>query len=543
MSVKVTRHESKEQSETVKKFKQNPVMFVGTALILAIIIVAFVFWGANGWIFARAGVLSDEELTFGTWNGTAITLSPGTFFSEQRRLMLEMQQGQGQQKNDRTATEDAFKSAVSRMATMEAMKKARYEPSRTLIDRNVAKNQRYMENGKFSVLLFRKDSPAVRMVLRKAAHDALMVVRYFYDTAGRVIVPAGLENSANPEAAADKSRYDLSVLTSSKEAEFIGNMAKKQRMWRMAVFPYSRFPDNDVKRFAGEHADLFKNVHLSQITLAYSADETEAKKIADSISGGTTTFEDAAKSHSLDSYKDSGGDAGARLSYELNGLIAQEADRTMLASLAKDKVSAPIKLSGGGWGIFRAQDEPRNANLEDPSILSKVRAYMDESERGTIEDWLIGEATMFASDVAKGDWHTIAGARNIEIHDFGPLPLNYGDSTLFRRTRGYGGDIPQLIDAGTSEIFWKNAFGTPVDSPSAPFVISPSRKEIVVLLTVKELDDDEAAANSKKLFETSFIENEIITSVDATFMQSAKLVNNFDERYLRLFSQNNLAFQ
>ncbi|MDR2510526.1 MAG: SurA N-terminal domain-containing protein [Spirochaetaceae bacterium] len=520
-----TKHD--EQSETARKFKQHPVTYVGTVIVLVVVVVAFVFWGANGWIFGERGVLSDDELTFATYDGIPVTLSPGSFFANQRKFLLEQQR---QIRNDRYATEQAFKTAVIRTAVLKMMKDVKYRPPKSLVDRKVAELERYQENGKFSILRFRAESPSARLEIQKNIEEAFIAMRYYSDVATRIIqIDSGGEGGG--------SEYDYTVLTSSKEADFIGSLAAKQRSFKVAAFPFSIFPDNEVFLYASKNNELFKEAKLSQITLGPSKDNKEALKVLESINKGTTTFEDAAKAYSTDEFKDSGGETGSRMAYELKTLIPDEAERLSVINLEQGGVSAPVKVPSG-WAIFRANAAAVSPNLNDKTVIDKVREYMNNSERGIIEDWLVNRAAIFAKDAENGHWDDAVLAHNVDSKNFGPLPLNYGDLTLFARLRDFS-DASAVSGAADSENFWKTAFSTPVGTPCAPFVIDAARNEVVVLLPVEEIDDnEEAVKNTTNLYKTTFIETEILRAVDDTIMNSPKLVNNFENRYSEIFASS-----
>ncbi|MDR2467965.1 MAG: peptidylprolyl isomerase [Spirochaetaceae bacterium] len=512
-------HDDQKESEIARKFKRNPALFTGTVLILILVIISFVFWGAGDWILPKRGVLSNDELTFGYYDKIPIEFTPGSFFAEQRRYNLEQMR---QYRNERYATEQAFNLSVVRAAILETMKKAPYEPPKSLVDRKVAELPRYQENGVFSLLRYRADSTAQRRTIYNQVRDSVIIGRYYDDVSRRDIKSDG--DSAT-------SKYSWTLLNAPQEADFIGSMAKIQRKFKIALFPYSLYPNSEASAWAEENAGLFKNTHLSQITLGAAKDATEAQKVLDSIKNGTTTFEDAAKTYSEDSYKQAGGDAGTRMAWELAALIPDETERSAVVDLAAGELSSPVKLADG-WGIFRAESAAEAANTDDEAVLTKIRNYMTESEPGIIEDWLIERASSFGKDVEGGSWDIAIFAYNVESKDFGPIPLNYGNNTLFSRIS----EPAPLDSAATSENFWKRAFSTPVGKPTEPFVISSGQQTVVVILPVEEITDEEAAKNTINLYKTSFIENEIMRSVDDAFLNSPKLKNNFEPRYATLFS-------
>ncbi|MDR2481900.1 MAG: peptidylprolyl isomerase [Spirochaetaceae bacterium] len=509
----------KEQSEISKKFKQNPAVFIGTLFVLIVVIISFVFWGASGWILPNADSLNNNLRAFGYYDKIPVELTRGSFFADVRENFIrqiqqyQMPQDPGQKyESEKYATHEAFKAAVMRTAILEIMKKAHYEPPKTVVDKKVSSDPRFQKDGKFSLSVYREYDATERISIRKNVHDSIIADKYYSDLTKKT--PAF-----------------------SKEANFIGDMAKIQRKFKLAVFPYSMFPKSELVSFVKKNQDLFKNTHLSQITLKSAKSDADAKKVLESIKTGKTTFEDAAKAYSEDNYKQAGGDAGIRTGYELIPLIADDADRAAVINLAAGQLSDLIKVPSG-WAIFRAESAATEADISDAGVLDKIRSYMLRSERGIVEDWLIIQAVSFAQTAENGDWATAVIANNIDSYEFGPLPLNYGDSTLFTRAQDFANEVPALEMAGTSENFWRTAFSTPVNKPSAPFVIDSRQQSVVVLMAVEENINEDAAFRSADYYKTTFTENSIEKNISDSILNSSKFQDEFEQKYNALFPRN-----
>jgi len=508
---------SDKDSELMKKFHQSPLLFMGTVLVLVLVIVTFVFWGAGDWILPNRGVPSETQLTFGVYNGKPIEYKPGTYFAKLREEYLQYYSNQNLRGGyfDRMATQYAFQNAVIRMAILEAMSKANYAPPQDIIDQKIAALPRYQENGAFSITKFQQDDESTHLDLAKQIHDDYITERYYDDVEGST------DASGN---------FKPAILISPKEEELIANMAKVQRSFKIAVFPYDSYPDSEVDSFVEKNPVLFKKVYLSQITITSS--EADAKNILSSIEKGTTNFEEAAKSQSKDQYADAGGDTGERFSFELENLIPDEKDRQAVVELAAGSLSPVIKTTTG-WTIFRAEKAPAAADLKDKADLSKIRAYITSSQRGTVEDYLTGVAKKFSADAKTYGFDYAAAKDSVKTESFGPLPLNYGDSPNFETLNSF--KVSALSGASENKDFWQVAFSTPLKECSDPIVLN----DLVVIYPESEIEDDAAAAESaQKYFDTKFTQTELETALQDSILKSEKFQNHFDSRYQTLFGKN-----
>jgi hypothetical protein len=521
--LKKDEHDEK-QSELMRRFRQQPFIFTGTVVVLVLVVVSFVFWGAGDWILPNRSVLSNDQLTFGYWDDVPVELTPGSFFAQIRQSYIDFYRGNygwSGESADMQATRQAFDLAIVRTAILDAAKKARYAPPRTLVDKKVSELPKYQENGVFSVLRYRQETAAQHIKTVQEVRDDMIVERYQDDVMGKT-------------SDDDEAKFTPVLKIASKEADFFAGMAAPQRSFSMAIFPYSSFPDSEIVVYVDKNPEPFKNTHLSQITV--TASENDAKQVLTSIQNGTTSFEDAAIAQSKDTFATNGGDAGERMVYELDALIPAEADRTTVINLPAGSLSQVVK-TGAGWTIFRAESATTTADTSNQAILNKIRGHLSETERGVIEDWLIARAGDFTKTAETGDFTEVAGQYDAQTADFGPVSLNYGDSSLFTTlSSSTSTSNNELRAAGTSENFWKTAFSTAVGRISAPFVIDASLNSVVVLEPVSEsADDEEAAAGARTAFSDTFVNNDIESSVQNAILNSDKFRNDFTARYYTVF--------
>ena len=495
-------------SEWVHRLKNNPVLFIGTIIVLIIVIIAFVLVPA---IVPEYGAASGVDLTFGSYDQTPITYVPGNYFARRYAEMTQYWQQVLEPYQfmlyGRWMWQAAFESAAVHAAVLREMELSGYRVPPELVDRKVAMMPEFQENGRFSVALYQRLSSNERLSLWRQQQDVLTEERFHSDISG--------------------------LLKSSGEVSFIGGMASPQRRFEMVSFSVDAYPDSELVRYAAEHADLFRAVHLSKITI--NSSEREARQILDSIRDGTTTFEDAAKTQSQDEYADRNGDMGIKLAHELSREIPLETDREQIIALATGEYSGIIK-SGSGWAFFRAEEAVQPADTADAATLQKVRSYVQTFERGRMEDWAIAQARDFITLADASGFDRAVSQKELEKRSFGPLPLNYGAVDLFASLSSFS--VPELYNpygadsADTNENFWKTAFGATVNALSEPFVQGGN---VLVLFPVEEMAADESsvAAIASTYESETWSGNMTDQSIHAYFLASKKMNNQFDVTYAR----------
>jgi hypothetical protein len=493
----------KHQTELARRFKSNPLVFVGTFIVLVIVIVAFVLVPA---IVPSAGGLSTD-LVFGYYDKVPINYVPGNYFAEYRDMLARYRQNTMNSENYSYANyqiwREAFEAAVIHTAMLQEMKKAGYTAPEKVVDRNVAKLPQFQENGRFSPTLYRQMDDNRRLSLWRQIQE---------------------------ETSKDHFRSDIAgLLAPAAEGEFIGKMASVQRSFDMAVFSVDAYPESEYEAYIQEHPDLFRSVHLSMITV--NSNEREARQILNTIKNGETTFEDAARSHSKDSYADRGGDMGIKMIHELSMDIPDEATREQVIALARDEYSDIIKTDSS-WSFFHVNDVIQEAEPSDPAVMEKVRSYVRNYERGRMEDWAIAQADSFIALANEIGFEEALTAQEVQKRSFGPIPLNYGSIELFTSITSQS--VTELASAASDENFWKVAFSTPVESPSQPVV---QRNNVLVLWVTEETELEAEALESIVSVYGSWLDYVSESSLQQHFMNSPKLEDNFLDIYFRYFME------
>ncbi len=509
--------ESKEMKQISRKdaapkassSKRSPFVIIGTIIILVIVVIAFVFVPV---IEAAVASSSEPSFTFGSYDGEDITLAYGNYFAEQ--VSAIQQSVPSDQMNNIFAGlqiyRQAFDNTVIHTAKMKEMKKAGFIIPNNVVDKQVIALPIYQEDGVFSSALYNAVPSDRRMAIWNSIKDQMISGTY--------------------------DQFMGNLLVSSQELEFINTMNSAVRTFEMASMPLSAYPDTEVRAFAESNPDLFKQIHLSVITV--SSGEREANNLLASIKNGSSSFEDTARNSSTGSYAETGGDMGLKIAYELNAEIPEEG-RQIVFSLASGELSPVIKVPNG-WAFYRMEETAQNIDLFNIANLEKVRTYIRGYERGRMENWLIERAGAFITAANTDGFSAAASAfayEGFKTNTFGPLPLNYGDSDIFTKVTSSGAS--ELASAASDINFWTHAFKTPVNTVSEPIIVGDN---VIILYPTSEAAGTETSETGETGGTSSFLDMYypywMSVCVNQNFanqiLQSDALVDNFTNTYLGL---------
>ncbi|GMO24570.1 MAG: hypothetical protein Ta2B_04000 [Termitinemataceae bacterium] len=504
--------EKSSKDEFSKRFKNKPGIFIGTVIVLVLVIVSFVLVPAI--VPDSRGGLSAEQMAFGYWDGKPIAYTGGSYLLKVReRIIRQAQYNAMYQNNARMPQEQevlyqAFNATVVRMAALETMRRANYVPPDSFVNKSVAQLPDFQENGRFSTLRYEQYPVGERLSLWNETKDDLIAERFREDI--------------------------MDIAVSSKEAVLIGNMSKNQRKFMFASIPFDTYPDNEVVAYVQKNVELFKVLHLSQITIK---DEVDAKKVHENIKNGSADFAETAESQSIDNYKSKSGDAGVRNAFEFDNVIKSEENRAKLSSLKKGDISDVFEAYSG-WVFFRAEEDPKDAATDDVALLNKTRSYMLSDERGLVEEYFISRAKELNNRAKDSSFESAAAVLDIKVDEFGPLPINYGDIGLFNTLAA--SNISTLSgDASRNANFWKTAFSTAVGTPSEPIVLSGMYGDfIAVIYPTEAITEDTDALEGVKTTYISYWAQELTAgSAEKSIFNSPKFENNFFATFSRLRSQ------
>jgi hypothetical protein len=507
-----------------KKFKQNPGLYIGSVVILVLVIVTFL----GGDLLSGGGFGGGRrDYTFGYYDNIAISWVPGNIFAQHIENIAGNFRAQGGNPDDPWIMpqiwELAFQRTVIDTAVLQIMKKSNYIIPEQTIDMNVFQSFHFQENGRFSEALYNQMSDSFYRNLRRRIEEDL-IKTMFFNSVSSLLIPAS-------------------------EAEFIANMASTVRRFELVLFNVDDYPASEFLAFAEENSELFSSIHLSKITIS---NEREANRILESIRDGTNLFEDVARSHFHDGFADRGGDIGSRLFFELDQEIPSLFDRQAVAGLARGELSHVINV-GNGFAFFRVEEELTPPNFEDVNTMDRVRSYVRNFQRGRMEDWAVARAEEFINEVKNSDFDSAVRMKSLVKQSLGPLPINFGrQDNMFRGRQDdmfsggldifptlesfflQGIDSHDLRSLSSNENFWRIAFSTEIGTPSEPVV---QGRNVLVFLPVEETAaDEEVIDNIKSIYLAYWLLNAAEQSLQSYFLEHPKMRNNFDEVYRSIFS-------
>jgi len=506
----VIKEKDSGESEISRKFKQNPGVYIGSVIVLVLVVVTFV--GGDFLSGGRRYVRKSNDLTFGYYDKVPITWVPGNILSQYYETTFNNFRAQGYDPNDRWVNYYVWKQAYDRSvihtAIINMMKKSGYTVSEKAVNKVVLQLAQFQDNGRFSLVLYNRMSESSRTALwHKTQEDIAMNV--FFSDYFKLLVP-------------------------ESESEFVANMSSPVRSFDFVSFNVDDYPDSEYLSYARENPNLFDSIQLSKITI--SSSEREAKKILASIKDGTATFEDAAKAQSKDSYADRGGDMGVKFCYEIDNEISKPEDREAIYSLGRGELSGVISTNDS-WVLFRAESELTKADFDDYSVMEKVRSYVKSYERGRMEDWAVGKANEFISESKEAGFANAARWKNLSRKNFGPLPLNYGGVDLFTTLESFtesGLNADDLKALSQNEIFWKRTFTTPVNTPCDPLV---QGSNVFVFLPTEETTAEESSIDEiASIYKNHFIQYTADQSLLKYFINNGKLTDHFDDIYFNVLN-------
>jgi len=505
MASKEKKVHEEHDSEMLHRFKSHPFLFIGTFIVLVIIIVAFVLVPA---IVPEYGRRANLDLTFGYYDKVPITYVPGNYFAQYYDMVARYRQNQDSDNYGYMGYQiwrEAYDAAALHTAILQEMKNAGYTAPVKKVDRDVAALPQFQENGRFSSTLYNRMDNNSRLSLWRQVQEEITEKHFRSDVTG--------------------------LLKPSAEAEFIGRMENPQRNFNMTVFDVDAYPDEEYEAYAREHSELFRNVRLSMVTLGSS--EREARRVLDSIKNGETTFEDAARAHSTDVYADRGGDMGMKMFHELSVDIPEEETRDIVISLATGDYSNVIKTTAG-WFFFRCEEAAQEADLSDPAVMEKVKSYLRNFERGRMENWAIAKAESFIALVNERGFNEALSLQGLQNRNFGPVPVNFGNVELFTTLPVQS--VEGLSGTAENENFWKAAFSTPVGKPSQ-WIVQGSN--VLVLFPVEEIEAEaERQETVVSNFSAYWLDYMIGQSMQQFFLNSPKMEDKFMDVYFRYFVGN-----
>ena len=448
---------------------------IGGIIVLILAVVAFVVSPILGDSIGRQG---GKTVVLGKWKGITIDNGSDSPFVEQYRYLRQYADRQNMIPKDGQAAEYfehqllylSFRLGVIQAALEEEVKNAGYTVPLFKVNKELV-NYYLDENGSYSDLKYSQTSEPQRNAYRKSVEKYLTGNRYIEDIFGNG-TSYGLKNS-------------------SKESAFVVDMAKKERSFKYVSFNFGMYPTSELKKFGEEHADLFTKYNFSLLT--YPTEE-EAKKMLASIKNEEVKFDDAVILNTSKTLTDEAGKLIADYRTDINKYFPDNEHLKQIIELKPEEISSVVKVNNGMFGIVRCDAEPVKPDFSSETLLENIRTYMNRTERGTIEDYLIASAQRFA-EKAKSDGFEKAAEEfketELSIETTNSFGLNYGNSAFLQ-------PLPSqavFASLAQNENFFKTAFTLKTGEISEPILIGSGA---IVLTLNEEKEVDQYTLDSTK---------------------------------------------
>ena len=491
---------------------KNPFIYVGTIILLAITIVAFVFLPSVGGGLSSSG----QAPSFGSWGGKPITYTAGSYFATQVAQINDYlkQQGLSDQNFQLYAFQVwrmAFQSTAIRTALITTVGKSGFRLTDKGLDEAVAKNDAYLVDGVFSAEKYNKTAMSMKMSIRNSTKEDLVVRRYYEDI--------------------------YAIPPSTAELDFVASMAKPQRAMSYIAIPLASYPKAEVVAWGKANADLFRSLGVSRISVTSS--ESDAKKIRQQIVDNKLSFEDAAKSHSKDSYADKGGDAGTIFYHTFAEGFLKQDDAAKAAALAKGELSAVYKIAEGTWAFFKINTPLTAPDFSVDSTISEARAYLEQKEKGTLEGWALAQANKLVTSTELSSFQQTAKAAGFKPQEAGPFIINTGNPTFY----AYNQQIPllntpkpskdpSLTSIESDAAFMSELFSVAKGKVGKPLVVGDT---VIAFGVTADKDGADAETAIVKFAYPYFQQQALDSGMRDSFLKSKQFKDNFSTTFFKIF--------
>lgn len=498
-----SNNDSKKLAPKTSSWTSRPALYVFSVIILVIIVVSFIGGPLMGQ-FASPG----EYPVFGSYRGEPIELAPGSFFRQ--ALQDADQQLAGESGGDRQSLQyqyqvyrQAFERTILHMAVMAEAERGGMQVSGDRVTERIATLPRFQENGEFSSAAYEQTPQTEIMSLRDTTEEQILYDEFLRDVLQGFVY-------------------------SSEEARFFADQGRVERRFELARFDFDEFPAENVRSFAQENDDLFRTLEISSITTG--VDETTLEEVGRQYRNEEASFEELAREFSLDQFSEDGGRRGTLYSYELEQLILDQTDVESLLSAETGTVSEVIDTQDG-FAIFRVERSAEPADLSDDDVIEDLRAYIEEFERGIMEEYFFEEADRLVAGARSGESFSEAvGSAPVDIQETNFFPLNFGAVPFLPQLEiSDGGSLPGAM---RDEDFLRTAFSLELDEVSEPILLDD---DLVVLRFLEERERDSVDIEETEEFMPFYFQQLQAEEFERVLLDPSLIEDNFNQTFQQLF--------
>ncbi len=488
----VIPEKGKKNGKDKKKHGKSAGWIIGV-IVLILISVTFILPTT---VFS---VGNSQKIEFGRYNGEPISLELAydNYFYNQLYSLSQMYPASSQ--NMMQLYAQAFYQTVFHTALSQMADSASIIVSDRMLSQGIINSGLYRDdNGAFDMEAYNAASQLDKEALRDQLTDMLPSQVVFQDM--------------------------TSVKTSNAEYDFVSALNSTPRAFQYITVDYDTYPDEDARAYAEADPAPFMTKALSVLTVAT---ESEANDIITSIQNGEKTFEDAVAESSTDSYSADGGSMGSVLFNDLENMLSNTEDATVVFDTATGELTAPVQ-GYTGWMIFRADGESVLPDLEDPAVLSDVKRYISINDSETMSAFVSAKADeVFAA--AEADFDQAAADNGLIVTDVNASSYNPGSSSFIN---GLAGNDPEglLYNAATAD----TAFQRSIYSASENTVIGPQQtgSSYIIVRPVAGGEANTTWTNYLDLMYSTSTSNLAAQDLQSSILSADGFEDNFITTYL-----------
>lgn len=368
--------------------------------MIVLILIAITFVLPTGAIFT--GGASKNELVFGKYGKENITFTYGNYFYDQYQNLASQYSNSGLS-GTQAAYQiwwNAFQNTVLYTAVNQMAKEAGIITADEVVNQAIIDSGVYNKDGKFDTATYNAASAEYKAQINRQIRNAVPFNIVLNDVA--------------------------SVLSSKAEADYVGNMAASTRTFDYVTFGADRYPDDLAIQYAMNDPQQFIEIDLSVIIMS---NEDAAKQVADQITAGTLSFEDAAAQYNEDTSLGADGKLGEIPYYSIAMNFSNPDDANTLFSTAPGTVIGPYPNPYGYYTIYRVDAAPTAPDFDNPNTVLSVKQYLAMNQSDTVTAYLLEQATAF-SEAAQKDFNAAMDEFNVSVTAVSAAPENFGNSSF-----------------------------------------------------------------------------------------------------------------
>jgi peptidyl-prolyl cis-trans isomerase D len=392
---------TEKRAEPENRTTRNPLLWVGSIVLLVLIVAAFVGGPLIG------GAATPGTISFGSYAGKAIEYYPGNYLANQQQFYADQYAGQADSSNTTMVLfqiwRQAFEETVVHMAMLDAAERAGLQVTDEFAARDLKEQYDQAGEGAWENFLERADSIERQSTLEN-----------------------NIERLRHEQVITD---LVAGARLSSAEKEFLSNMARTERSFSYVSYSAADYPASEIIAYGTENSTLFSQMQLSRITIKSSA--REAEEVRAQLVADPTRFGELARSLSTDGFADQGGEMGLQSYFVLQQDFEDPADLDAVFALAKGDFS-PVLETSFGWVIYRADEEATLPDFANTQTLALVSSYINRYEKGRIIDYLSERAEFFRTRALEAGMETAADDADKNLATTVAFPINFGGSPLLK---------------------------------------------------------------------------------------------------------------